>query len=144
MVDTRRRAVVAVLFGVFGAAVGIAGVGHAYLRRWRRAAAWFAFVVGAAMVLVYTFDDPATATPSTLPREVVVPVLALLVTSVLDAYVVARRSGSSEGPTCPHCGRPIDTEIDFCQWCTEPLPDEHGGNVEQGHDADATDGARLH
>jgi hypothetical protein len=142
MVDTRRRAVVAVLFGVFGAAIGIAGVGHAYLRRWRRAAAWFALVVGAAMVLIYVFDDPATATPSTLPQEVIVPVLALLVTSVLDAYVVARRADTGEEPACPHCGRPVDTEIDFCQWCTEPLPDDGEGNVER--DREPTDGAELH
>ncbi|MFC5277193.1 zinc ribbon domain-containing protein [Halorubrum rubrum] len=29
------------------------------------------------------------------------------------------------GPTrleCPHCGRETDAELDFCHWCTEPLP----------------------
>ncbi len=24
--------------------------------------------------------------------------------------------------TCPNCGRETDAEIDFCHWCTEPLP----------------------
>jgi hypothetical protein len=23
---------------------------------------------------------------------------------------------------CPHCGRAADVELDFCHWCTEPLP----------------------
>lgn len=23
---------------------------------------------------------------------------------------------------CPHCGKETDAEIDFCHWCTEPLP----------------------
>ncbi|GAA0514193.1 hypothetical protein SAMN04488066_103162 [Halorubrum aquaticum] len=23
---------------------------------------------------------------------------------------------------CPHCGRETDAELDFCHWCTEPLP----------------------
>jgi hypothetical protein len=27
---------------------------------------------------------------------------------------------------CPHCGRGTDAELDFCQWCTEPL-DADGG-----------------
>ncbi|QHS16990.1 zinc ribbon domain-containing protein [Halopenitus persicus] len=24
--------------------------------------------------------------------------------------------------TCPHCGKETDAELDFCHWCTEPLP----------------------
>lgn len=27
---------------------------------------------------------------------------------------------------CPHCGRETDGELDFCQWCTEPI-DVDGG-----------------
>ncbi|MFC6615277.1 hypothetical protein ACFQAS_09995 [Halopenitus salinus] len=29
-----------------------------------------------------------------------------------------------EGATlkCPHCGKETDAELDFCHWCTEPLP----------------------
>ncbi|EMA61789.1 zinc ribbon domain-containing protein [Halorubrum lipolyticum] len=23
---------------------------------------------------------------------------------------------------CPHCGKETDAELDFCHWCTEPLP----------------------
>ena len=24
--------------------------------------------------------------------------------------------------TCPNCGKEIDADLDFCHWCTEPLP----------------------
>jgi len=23
---------------------------------------------------------------------------------------------------CPNCGKETDAELDFCHWCTEPLP----------------------
>ena len=23
---------------------------------------------------------------------------------------------------CPHCGRELEEGLDFCHWCTEPLP----------------------
>ena len=26
------------------------------------------------------------------------------------------------GVECPHCGRETDADLDFCHWCTEPLP----------------------
>jgi hypothetical protein len=33
-------------------------------------------------------------------------------------------SGDGEAPdvTCPNCGREADADLDFCHWCTEPLP----------------------
>ncbi|GAB7091493.1 zinc ribbon domain-containing protein [Halorubrum luteum] len=32
-------------------------------------------------------------------------------------------SGESLQPAdCPHCGREIDPDLDFCHWCTERLP----------------------
>ncbi len=34
-------------------------------------------------------------------------------------------AASTEAPPeveCPSCGRETDAEIDFCHWCTEPLP----------------------
>ena len=32
--------------------------------------------------------------------------------------------GDGEGleVTCPECGRETDADLDFCHWCTEPLP----------------------
>ena len=124
MADARRRAVVAALVGVLGASLGIAGAGHVYLREWRRAIAWFTFVIGAGLVLVSTFSDPATASVETLPMEVTLPVIGLLFLSSLDAYRVGmRRPGQTkEGkPACPICGGELDGDLDFCPWCATEL-----------------------
>lgn len=117
--DARRRAVVTALLGLVGATFGIAGVGQAYLRRWRRALAWFVVVLGTGVVLVFVFADPATVTPQELPPEVVFPVVGLLLVSVGDAYALARRGRAthSDAPTCPYCGKELDTTMDFCWYC---------------------------
>ncbi|WP_251344226.1 zinc ribbon domain-containing protein [Haloplanus halophilus] len=135
MVDTERRALIAVAVSVAGAAFGIGGAGHAYLREWGRAFVWFSFVLGAGLVLVASFADPETATLSTLPLRVTGPVLLLLALNTVDAYVVARRgSGGSamgtaeraEEPTvsCPSCGRDLDPELSFCPWCAGSTEEE--------------------
>jgi hypothetical protein len=125
MGDTRRRALVAALVGAVGSVIGIAGVGHVYLREWRRAVAWFALVLGAGLALITTFADPQTATPSTLPVEVTAPLVVLFVLNTLDAYYVASRSvepaEATAGDTCPSCGRETDASLEFCPWCAEPL-----------------------
>lgn len=115
-----------------GAALGIAGMGHVYLREWRRAAAWFALVVGSALVLLAVFTDPATVDPASVPGVVTIPVAALLLLSTLDAYLIASRSvsgpngsGSDEsGPACPYCGKELDEDLSFCPWCTTRFDDE--------------------
>lgn len=141
MEEARRRALIAAVVGLLGAALGAAGAGHAYLREWRRAVAWFSVVLGVGLVLVSMYTDPATITwQSSLPLEVVLPLLVLSVLSALDAYAVARKQttaaseqapesqagavavdGAGEEVSCPHCGRDVDPELDFCHWCTEPL-----------------------
>jgi hypothetical protein len=131
MATASRRALVAALFGALGATVGIAGAGHVYLRQWRRAIAWFVTGIGAFFVLVSLFvGDPASVTVASLPLTVSIPFAAILLLSTVDAYRLAatseRRESSDEGPTCPHCGKPIDESLDFCQWCTEPLDGQHG------------------
>ncbi|ELZ73127.1 hypothetical protein C5B91_02445 [Haloferax sp. Atlit-10N] len=124
MPDARRRAFVAALVGVVGASLGIAGAGHVYLREWRRAIAWFTFVVGAGLVLLSTFADPATVTVDSVPREVLIPVLGLLFLSALDAYRVGirpRGRNANGEPTCPVCGGELDRNLDFCPWCATEL-----------------------
>ncbi|MBB6645693.1 DUF7575 domain-containing protein [Halobellus ruber] len=129
-----RRAVIATLAAVLGAAVGIAGVGHLYLRRWRRAVTWFAVVVGATAALLVAFvlpgmgglGDPsavAAIEPSSLPNVVVWPVFALLLLSTLDAHRLANAPPVTGGdhPACPSCGKELDRELDFCPWCTAEL-----------------------
>ncbi|RLM94566.1 zinc ribbon domain-containing protein [Halobellus sp. Atlit-38R] len=141
MTRTRRRAMIATLVAVLGASVGVAGAGHLYLREWRRGAAWFSFVIGAALVLLSVFVDPTTVSltdpasvaamqPSSLPTIVTAPLFALLLLSALDAYRLATRGPTStDAPQCPNCGGEIDPEISFCPWCTvefENYPVEDG------------------
>jgi hypothetical protein len=74
--------------------------------------------------------DPAEVTVASLPPTVSIPFAAILLLSTVDAYRLAtvtdrRQTSTEEGPTCPHCGKPIDETLDFCQWCTEPLDGRH-------------------
>jgi len=132
MTDTRRRALIAAAAGLLGAALGVAGAGHAYLGEWRRAVAWFAAVLGAGLVLVSVLTDPRTVTLGTLPRTVALPLVGLLVLSAADAYRVAVRSGTAgrdgaDSPTgtgeavrsCDNCGRSVDPGVGFCWYCAE-------------------------
>lgn len=132
MGDTGRRALVAALLGMLGASFGVAGVGHAYLREWRRGVAWFTFVLGAFLVLVSVFTDTSTPTDvNSLPVVVLAPVVVLLSLSVFDAYYLARRGPTSrsnpDAVTCPHCGGEVDADLQFCHWCTEPLSSTQPG-----------------
>jgi len=135
MDDRRRRVAITVVVSVLGATIGVGGAGHAYLRRWRRAFAWFSLVLGAGLVLITSFADPETATISSLPLRVTAPLLVLLALNTLDAYRVAgrpagerRASPSQEDPehaaSCPSCGRTLDSELPFCPWCARPLDSE--------------------
>lgn len=129
-----RRVAVAVLVGSAGAVLGVAGAGHVYLRRWRRAAAWFAGVLGVSVALVVLLTDPQTVTPGTLPPTVVGPLVALLLASVADTYLVGRGAtrtrGGDDGPSCPSCGRDVETGAEFCWYCATPF--------DAGDDSDAT------
>ena len=127
MEDARRRALIAGAIGMVGAVLGVAGAGHAYLRKWRRAIAWFSLVLGVGLVLVSAFVDPATTSPAEMPPVVTVPLLALLLLSAVDAYVVARRQVDRPQPdadgtvACPNCGKDVDPDLEFCHWCTDRL-----------------------
>ncbi|WP_410765385.1 zinc ribbon domain-containing protein [Haloferax sp. DFSO60] len=124
MADARRRALVAALVGVLGASLGIAGAGHVYLREWRRAIAWFSFVVGVGLVLLSTFATPTPSSFDSLPPEVTVPVIVLLFLSALDAYRIAfyrARQRADGAVACPACGGGLDYELDFCPWCATEI-----------------------
>jgi hypothetical protein len=116
----------------------LAGLGHAYLRRWRRAAAWFGVILLTGMTLFALFDPPAGATILDLPPRSLIPLLAVYALSAADAYRLANAEASaasvavddataptpeeSEAPACPNCGKEVDPEMAFCQWCADPLP----------------------
>ena len=123
----RRPAVAAVL------ALAVAGLGHAYLRRWGRAAAWFLTIVATGMVLIGAFAGP-DANVWELPLSVLLPLVGLFVLSAIDAYRLAARAPAASGrgdaggvtaederSQCPNCGREVDSELDFCHWCTRRL-----------------------
>ena len=115
------------------------GLGHIYLREWLRAILWFFLVVTSSTLLV-----PADAVPGTLsaealleaagnvPPEAALALVSITVFSMVDAYWVAKRRNEQvavmEGNTCPHCGKDVDPDLDFCHWCTERITPEQ--NVE--------------
>jgi hypothetical protein len=136
-----RRVVITVVVSVLGAVIGVAGAGHAYLREWGRAFAWFSLVLGAGLVLIASFADSETVTLATLPLRVSGPLLLLLTLNTLDAYRVARRSGrggvgrrtpvpndAGSSVPCPSCGREFDPDLSFCPWCAGTRDDDRTEN----------------
>ncbi|TKX74917.1 zinc ribbon domain-containing protein [Halorubrum sp. GN11_10-6_MGM] len=84
---TRRRPWLAALL-----ALVVSGLGHAYLRRWARAFGWYVAVTAAVFLFV---PEPAIsgALAGDPPRvRDVAPAAAVVVASVIDAYVVALRN----------------------------------------------------
>ncbi|PAU85151.1 hypothetical protein CK500_00310 [Halorubrum salipaludis] len=39
-----------------------------------------------------------------------------------SAGAVAETAAGPAEVECPHCGKETDADLDFCHWCTEPLP----------------------
>ncbi|MBB6646493.1 zinc ribbon domain-containing protein [Halobellus ruber] len=68
------------------------GLGHIYLRRWKRGLGWFAVAV--AMSALFVPPEAARALLSGSGGDVatLAPLLAVAVASVADAYVLARMS----------------------------------------------------
>jgi hypothetical protein len=119
---SRKRPWLAALLGLT-----ITGLGHLYLRRWRRAGAWLVLLFGVAVLFV-----PPEAMDAYLNSgdiRAVAPVLLVGIASALDAYFLARSHNSTvrevveRGTFCPNCGREVDDDLDFCQWCTTQLRD---------------------
>jgi len=148
MSNGRRRLVMTTLVALVGAFFGVAGTGHAYLRRWKRSILWLVLTLVTMIVLINQYvPDPASLDPfdtTALPMEVLLPVVVVLAFSVADAVLLAYLDGraSSAGSTsipsvggedaagleaadgvvsCPHCGKETDAELEFCTWCTESL-----------------------
>ena len=120
------------------------GLGHVYLREWLRSAMWFAFAVSAVLLFVPLPDaatsgaqsmsaavDAAMEATRNLPLEALLPLWTVRVFSAIDAYWMALQhtpAGEEASEECPACGKPVDEELDFCQWCTTPLPERDGPN----------------
>lgn len=118
------------------------GLGHVYLKEWLRSAMWFAFVISAILLFVPLPDtatngatsmkaafDAAMEATRDLPLRTLLPIWVMRTFSAIDAYWLAlQRTAEPEGEQCPACGKPVDDDLDFCQWCTTPLPEREGPN----------------
>jgi hypothetical protein len=111
------------------------GLGHLYLREWLRALAWFGLTFATVALALpssaipdggFSLDAVMDASRA-LPAEALIAVFILRVLNTVDAYRLARETRTEETADtdgeyrCPNCGRETDADLDFCQWCTEPL-----------------------
>lgn len=117
--------------------VAVTGLGHLYLRKWRRAAMWLLVVVGTSL-LVPEAALEALADGGRVDVVALAPVLVVSALCTLDAYVLARRPPEQARSTrtdedtarCPHCGGELTAGLDFCHWCTTEL--DEARPVERG------------
>lgn len=122
--DPERRPLVAAAL-----AVPVPGLGHAYARAWIRALLWVA-LFGTSL----WFLSPDGALGGSLSLEtlggvysadadLLLFVLAVWVMNVVDAYLTTGRLNrrARQEQTCPHCGKELDGDLEFCHWCTTPL-----------------------
>jgi len=127
---SRKRPWFAALLGVLAT-----GLGHCYLRRWRRALGWLVALFAASYFLVDPAAMEAAASGEGVDLLALAPILAVGSLSAVDAYLLAhaqnalaRVAVAPEGELahCPNCGREVDPDLSFCHWCTAALPDLEG------------------
>ncbi|WP_411963813.1 zinc ribbon domain-containing protein [Haloferax sp. YSMS24] len=124
---TKVRPWLAALLGL-----AVTGLGHLYLRRWRRAILWVALAFSVSVLFVPTGALESLATGGQIPPVVdVLPILAVSLVSVADAFLLGMKQvgdtekqaavEESDTDSCPNCGRETDPELEFCHWCTTRL-----------------------
>jgi hypothetical protein len=123
---SRKRPWLAALLAVLAT-----GLGHLYLRRWRRAAGWLAALLAASYVFVDPAAMDAVATGGPVDLVALAPVVFVGSLSALDAYLLAHAQNNlasvavtpdGELAECPNCRKEVDPDLDFCHWCTTELP----------------------
>lgn len=111
------------------------GLGHFYLRRWRRALGWLVVLFAVASLFVEPAALEGLAEGAAADPVALAPVLVVAGLSTVDAYVlahaqnaVARLNPDPDGDLthCPNCGNELDSDIDFCHWCTADVSDLNG------------------
>lgn len=129
---TRKRAFLAGLLALL-----YPGLGHIYLRAWKRAIGWFLLAIATVALVVPTeviervdpLDSPFAISETIAAAASAGELTALLVVvgfSVADAYLLARRrqpaSQSTESAQrCPSCRKELEGDLDFCPWCATEL-----------------------
>jgi len=140
-----RRGIIAAVLGFV-----YPGLGHVYLRRWLRAVAWFVLALVTAALVVPEAAYQAFQTDGlgglmeaseSFGLNVTLSLLAVRVLNMVDAYLVAARESAAitervptpgdadvgnvrkagDAGTCPECGKELDSDLDFCPWCTARL-----------------------
>jgi len=111
------------------------GLGHVYLREWLRALLWFGLVFSTTTLLIndslvaplsdgVSLEALLTVTRN-IPTEASVVLFVITVFSMADAFYMATRGNAEtevvEGANCPHCGKELEDDLDFCHWCTTKL-----------------------
>jgi hypothetical protein len=107
----------------------VTGLGHIYLRRWRRATGWILLTVGASYLFVPAEALQTIHSGMLSSVRAIAPVLLVSGLSLLDLYVLTRiqqhqttathaAENRVDTLTCPHCGKETDPDLQFCQWCT--------------------------
>ncbi|WP_327051294.1 zinc ribbon domain-containing protein [Halomicrococcus gelatinilyticus] len=139
MTSTQKRPWLAAVF-----AFVYPGLGHVYLRKWLRALLWFGLTIATAFVFIpeSTFQavepgnlQAAAEATRNLGLDAVLPILAVQAINIIDAYWTAIRGNrtvsvgpdvpvGSNGASCPHCGKELEEDLDFCHWCTTQLDDD--------------------
>ncbi len=121
----------------------VPGLGHLYLRLWRRALLWLALSMLASVVFVpdgvlpdsLTTEAFITASQS-VPTEGAVVLLGISLLCIVDVYLMARYLNAAGSQTaqdtettqkCPNCGKELDPDITFCHWCTTELETADSG-----------------
>ena len=112
-----------------GLTVLVVGLGQAYLRRWLRAATWVTLAVAVAMLFV---PESVLTDPGSAAFADGLPLLAVSVLCVVDAYVLARRHNRrievARSDRCGTCHRELDAELSFCAWCADERPAADGAD----------------
>ena len=118
------RALAAAVLSLF-----LPGAGHALIRDWMRALL-FASVFTLTVALILPVEELFGAGSLSGAMDIISsePALSqfllsfMLLFAALDAGFRAMAlpvgPNAADGPVCPHCGRELDVELEFCHWCT--------------------------
>jgi hypothetical protein len=128
--ESERRPLVAAVL-----AVPLPGLGHAYARAWIRALLWVALFATSLWFLAPDGLFTGSVSMDTLGdiyganADLVLFVLAVWAMNVVDAYLTTSRLNrrAQQEQTCPHCGKKVDGDLEFCHWCTTPLDGPESG-----------------
>ena len=117
-----------------GLSIFLPGAGHALIRDWLRAlvfaglyfsAVWFFFPIS-QMVDAASFSEGMDIANTQTDTMAQFFIMFIALFAAIDATFRAvgfppNSSDSSDGPSCPQCGKELDDDLTFCHWCTTRL-----------------------